>query len=172
MIRTALTSKQRLFVESFLETWNATTAAKRAGYAHPNKQGWQTLNRPLVAEAIAERIKEAAMGADEILARLTQQARASVGEFLSVTIDEDGKQHFDIDWSKVIEKGYLVKKAGMTSYGPQIELYDAQAALVHLGRHLGLFTDNIDVTSKGQKVKAYIGVSPDDWDEDEPPEGG
>ena len=34
----------------------------------------------------------------------------------------------------------------------EIELYDAQAAKVHLGKHLKLFTDQVDVTSKGEKI--------------------
>jgi hypothetical protein len=38
-------------------------------------------------------------------------------------------------------KGHLVKGIKHTRYGDDIEFYDAQAALVHIGKHLGLFDD-------------------------------
>lgn len=31
-------------------------------------------------------------------------------------------------------------------------------------RRRGQFGDNVDITTQGQKVKGYIGISPDDWD--------
>jgi hypothetical protein len=34
----------------------------------------------------------------------------------------------------------------------EIELYDAQAAKVHLGKHLKLFTDQVDITSGGRRI--------------------
>ena len=44
--RPTLTERQRRFVREYLASGNATEAARRAGYAHPNKQG-------PIAEAIA-----------------------------------------------------------------------------------------------------------------------
>lgn len=47
-----LTRKQRLFVLAYLEKTNATDAARRAGYAHPNTQGPRLLVNVRVSAAI------------------------------------------------------------------------------------------------------------------------
>jgi hypothetical protein len=57
----------------------------------------------------------------------------------------------------------------VTEVDVELELYDAQAALVHIGRHHKLFTDKSELTGKDGAplvVKGYIGFSPDDWDND------
>ena len=67
-------------------------------------------------------------------------ARADVSEFI-------GKGG-GIDWDKVAAKGFLVKKieheVGKNS---KIELYDAQAALVQLGKHHRLFIERVEEMS-------------------------
>jgi len=59
----ALTYKQRAFVEHFLGNaqWNATEAARRAGYKLPVVQGPRLLGNVRVQRHIAERLRE--MGA-------------------------------------------------------------------------------------------------------------
>jgi phage terminase small subunit len=52
-----LPPKQRLFVEQYLLDMNATGAAERARYAHPNTQGPRLLQKPKVWAAIAEAVK-------------------------------------------------------------------------------------------------------------------
>jgi phage terminase small subunit len=47
-----LTPKQRVFVLAYLEDLNATDAARRAGYAHPNKQGPRMLVNVGISNAI------------------------------------------------------------------------------------------------------------------------
>lgn len=132
-----LTAKRRRFVEAYLTTWNATEAARQAGYSYPGKVGPRLTKTPAVEQAIRARIEAVAMGADEVLMRLAQQARASIGDYL----DETG----EIDWLKVKRDGHLIKSAARNSRGDRIELYDAQAALVHIGRHLALFVDRLEV---------------------------
>ena len=78
MKRTKLTKKQQVFVEEFLQTWKPGEAARRAGYKHPEVQGSKTLIKPLVAEYIDRRMSEISMETDEVLTRLTQQARVNL----------------------------------------------------------------------------------------------
>lgn len=102
------------------------------------------------------------MGADEVLHRLAEQARAGYADF----INEAG----DVDLGALLAagKGHLIKKTRKDKdQNVIVEFYDAQAALVQVGRHFGLFTDNVDVTSAGQPIKTYYAVSPDDWETDE-----
>ncbi len=49
----SLTQKQEAFVAEYLVDLNATAAAERAGYEHPNKQGPRMLVNVGVAKAIA-----------------------------------------------------------------------------------------------------------------------
>lgn len=80
----ALTRKQRAFVEHYLTGWNATQAARQAGYAHPNVLGPRLLTQPNVAAEIEGRIAALAMTADEALALLASIARGSFEDFLEV----------------------------------------------------------------------------------------
>lgn len=156
----ALEPKQQVFVEEYLVTWNATEAARRAGYAHPNTQGPRLLVNVSVAEEIKVRLAEKAMSADEVLVRLAEQARAEQSAYLS----ERG-----VDLAALLRngKGHLVKGIKETKYGRDIEFYDAQSALVHIGKHHKLFVEKIEHGGTlNVNMKGYVTVSPDDWDED------
>ena len=143
-----LNAKQRLFVEEYLVCMNASEAARRAGYAPKwaDRYGYKLRHRPAVEEAIAQRIAERAMDAAEVLARLAQQARGEQYRYLC----EDGT----VDLAGLIGSGlaHMVKGTHWDRNGNlTIEFYDAQSALVHIGKHLGLFTErvqqlNIDVS--------------------------
>jgi phage terminase small subunit len=87
---TALTDKERLFVEHYLACWNATEAARRAGYSQRSARsiGSENLTKPNIRTRIEERLSEAAMGANEVLARLAEHARGSMGDFLRIDEEE------------------------------------------------------------------------------------
>lgn len=156
-----LTRKQKVFVEAYLTTWNATEAARQAGYKHPNKEGPRMLVNVGIQARIEERMREKALGADEVLARLSEQGRVSIGDFIKeITKEEEvipGIRTlvtvFALDWDEIKRRGHLVKSVSMTANGPKIELYDGQAALVQMGKHLRLFADNVDLTSGGKPLK-------------------
>jgi hypothetical protein len=85
------------------------------------------------------------VSADEVLARLTEHAMGSMGDFISVVlVEEDGIKLDRIDLSKAQRAGklHLIKRLSISKEGISIELYDAMAALVHLGKHFELFSDN------------------------------
>jgi len=157
-----LTSKRRVFVEAYLKTWNATKAATIADYAHPGSQGHSLLKIIEIQAEIEKRLAEMAMDADEVLARLSEQASVNIGDFIikSVYEDENGEElhSLKLNWDMIKEKGHLIKKITHNQYGPLIELHDGQAALVHMGRHHKLFTDKHEVENIGDmviKVKAF-----------------
>jgi hypothetical protein len=150
-----LTNKRRVFVEEYLRCWNGSEAARRAGYAHPGSQANYLLKNIEIQKIIAKRLKEKAMCSDEVLARLGEQARVSVADFL----DERG----NLDLEAVKKMGHLIKSITDTRYGKRIELHDGQAALVHVGRHLGLFTDRTELVGEGggPLVVKIVGADPD-----------
>lgn len=165
----ALSLKQQAFIEHYLTHWNATRAALAAGYSAKSARfiGAENLTKPDIQAAIQARLAELKMSADEVLTRLTTHARGSIAPFLRLSPSGE-LRGFDLGDGTPV---HLLRKASVTkkSYGEiteetvTIELYDAQAALVHLGKHHKLFTDNI--AHSGQLgVKTYQTVSPDDWD--------
>lgn len=164
-----LTNKQLAFIEHYLTHWNATQAALAAGYSAKTARsiGAENLTKPDIQAAIQARLAEHTMAADEVLVRLTAHARGSLAPFLRVSRDGE-LLGFDLSADKPL---HLLKKASVTKRTFKdateetvtLELYDAQAALVHMGKHHKLFTDNI-AHSGELGVKTYQTVSPDDWD--------
>lgn len=145
-----LTNKQRVFVEEYLRCWNASEATRLAGYKFPNVEGSRLLANASISQLVEQRLKDKAMAADEVLARLTDHARNDIRHFLNT--DDDGVViGFNLAPDKPL---HLIKEAtitetierGTTKRTFKLGLYDAQAALVHLGRHHGLFVDKTALT--------------------------
>ncbi|HSW63413.1 MAG TPA: terminase small subunit [Dissulfurispiraceae bacterium] len=172
-----LTRRQRLFIEAYLQTWNASEAARRAGFANPGQQGHRLLKNVEIAAAVEARIREAAMQTAEVLSRLAEQARANIGEFIivkQVALDapEDQDEQdpdqpdtstgvntvtvMEIDWEQVKARGHLIKRITPGRYGTTIELHDGQTALVHIGRNLKLFTDVQEHTGEISQIEMSL----------------
>jgi phage terminase small subunit len=152
-----LTAKQQAFVVAYLSNgFNATAAARTAGYpkraAHVT--GWENLRKPKIASLIQQGLTERAMPANEVLARLAEQARGTMDDFL----DDDGK----IDLKQGRERGklHLVKARSVTKEGERIELYSSQAALEILAKHHALLTEKVELSGEPM-VKVYAGFDPD-----------
>lgn len=149
-----LTNKRRVFIEHYLQCWNATEAARCAEYSHPRRQGSRLLSIVDIQEEISRRLTEKAMDADEVLARLAEHARGDVEDI--VVIDEVlGGWHVNLEKARRAAKLGLIKEVTVTGRGRQqrvtVKLHDAQAALALLARHHGLLVDisrnlNIDVS--------------------------
>lgn len=155
----SLTAKQRIFVEEYLRTWNATAAATVAGYAFPNVEGPKNLVKPSIAVEVRRRIEEHAMSADEVLLRTADIARGD----LSAWIDDDGA--IDLPAIRASGKGHLLKRYKtirrvMKTKGgdehetttTEIELYPADAAHDRLMRVHGLYNDRVRVTTWQDEV--------------------
>lgn len=146
----ALTGKQALFVEEYLMRRNATEAAARAGYRGDREVlaavGYENLRKPQISEAISRRTTESAMSADEVLARLADQARSTIDDFISFNVAP--YPTFTLDLAKARELGamHVIKKIKYNAEGhPEIELYDAQSALIQIGRYHKLFAEKLDI---------------------------
>ncbi len=150
-------SKRQKWLAEYLRCWNATEAARRAGYSYPDKAG-PAVKKALAAEIQAE-LEARLMSADEALDRLGEQARAEYAGYLST--GKDGQVYVDMARLLADGKGHLVKGVKPTAHGQVIEFYDAQTALVHIGRHHGLFTDRQAVTGE------VVTMTLDEWRERE-----
>lgn len=167
-----LTAMEQKFVLHYLRCGNATEAARMAGYAYPNKASDQIRKRPHIQAAMAEEMKGIAMSAEEVLHRLSQHARGNMLDFVHFPDDADmepevslhkardeGQMHLVKDY--VHEEVISTREDGKETrtIRHKIKLYDAQSALVHLGRYHSLFKD----ISK-QEVSGEIEISyTNDW---------
>jgi len=154
------TDKQRAFVDAYLsatkDRWNGTAAARAAKYNGSDAVlagiAWENLRKPHIAEEIKRRLEAQAMTANEVLERLGDQARGSMADFITITRGKRRTVRIDLGKAEDANKLHLVKKISKTDKGWQVELYDAHAALVDIGKHLGLFVDRVALTDPtGQK---------------------
>lgn len=159
-----LTAKQEAFIEHYLTCFNAAEAARRAGYkvASARQQGSRLLTNVNIAARVRERIAELKLGADEALVRLAEHARGSMAAFVSV--DDGGEAVLNLAKAATLNQLHLVKrikwKKSVSDFGEsveqEIELYDAQAALVHIGKHHGLFPNKIEVDWRAEIAQAGL----------------
>jgi len=153
--------RQRLFAEYYLATWSVTEAARLAGYQNKNLNaaGQRLIGHPLIKAYIEDRLRALGMEANEVIGRLSQQARTNIADFL-IEVErtrDDGTTYTEIALNMAIvrERGYLIKKLSYDKQGrPVLELHDAQNALVQLGRHLALFVDRQENTNVNVEVSA------------------
>ena len=133
------TPKQERFIQEYLIDLNATQAAIRAGYSEKTatEQGARLLTIVKVKEAIeaakAQRAKQAKITAEQVLADIVSIQKAA----MSMKHDNDGNEV-------------------MTN--PNAALKAAEL----LGKHLGMWTDKIDHSSKdGTLNTKVLNIHPD-----------
>lgn len=124
MAKGGINPKQELFIEAYLgeAKFNATEAARIAGYGQPQMHGSRLMKNAEIASRVRERLDEAAMKADEVLAELAAIARAPWKDFLAVEM-RDGQP-----------------------VGATLLLKDKIRALELLGKHHKLFVEKQEIT--------------------------
>jgi phage terminase small subunit len=143
-----LSAKHRAFVDAYLQLWNATEAYSRvypkASRETARRNGSLLLTNTDIDAEINARLAERAMSADEVLDRLSEQARAAYSQYLTArgTVDlerliADGKAH-------------LIKRIKHTQFGVNVEFYDAHAARELLGKYHKLWTDKVNHEVMGE----------------------
>jgi len=162
MTEKKLTPRQKRFVEAYLQTWNASEAARQAGYkGDANTIGPRLLADVGVKNQVTARMVELSMQSEEVLRRLTEQATLNPSEFFKFTLDADGKpvSVTSINWEVFQSKGYLVKKLSYNRQGnPVLEFHDSQAALALIGKAHGMFVEQVNSIQHVDttEVKIYI----------------
>lgn len=152
-----LTPKQRAFAEFYLSdpSQNKTLAAQKAGYLNPGVLGCKLIKSKKIQEFLSLAGKKAAqvverkfnvaiMKPAEIKARLSDQARGSLVNYITPSGD------LDIEAMRAEDKGHLLKrfkvttrtgKDGQSERDVTADPADAQGALRELGSYYGMAKD-------------------------------
>ena len=154
-----MTDRQKRFCDEYLIDLNATQAAIRAGYS-PNAAreiGCENLTKPniknTIDKALAERSKRTGLNAERVITELAKIAfvnPADVIDFVSATVLCDANRDDTAAISSVKVKTISSEDGDITER--EVKTYDKIKALELLGKHLGLFTEKIDVDSKQQVI--------------------
>lgn len=143
-----MTKKQMRFVEEYLIDLNATQAAIRAGYSpHTAKDiGCENLAKPNIAAAIsqamAERSRRTGINQDRVLREL---ARIGFAKITDVVDPETAKIRPDASDDDLACIQSIKIKPGEFGTEREVKLYDKKAALIEIGKHLGLFKDRVEL---------------------------
>lgn len=157
-----LTDKQRRFIDEYLIDLNAGQAAIRAGYAPSSarQHACRLLAREEVKRMVDERIGKRAqrmeLTQDDVVRELLNVVQVCTGqrEVETTAIVKDTKE--------LAAVAVPVKERIFDSAG-------ANRALELLGKHLGMFTDKVDMTSNGQTLQSGVLLMPEvkpekDWE--------
>ena len=152
-----LKPKQESFCQHYTVHWNATQAAKEAGYSEDSagKQGYDLLQIPLVLERIKELkehvLTELGITRERVLTELSRAAFFDLGTAynpdgtLKTVADMDPETRRAIAGIKVFEE-FDGRGATRVKIGETIEVrpYDKVRALELIGKHLKLFAERIE----------------------------
>lgn len=148
----ALTPKQERFIQEYLIDLNATQAAIRAGYSSKRAMeiGYQLLQKTTVQEALKkamdERSKRTEITQDMVLKELAHIAFDDIRNYLRFYTDKDGIVRTEIKDSNVIDTRSVAEVSQGKDGQFKFKLYCKDEALVHVGKHLGMFKDKVELS--------------------------
>jgi phage terminase small subunit len=162
-----LTAKQQAFVDEYLIDFNGTRAALTAGYSAKTAKdiASQNLTKLNIQKALnkakAERSERTKVTQDQVLAELekigfsdirktARWGRSPIDE-KSKNADPNGLGLYPVELipSEEIDDdtAAAVSEISLTQNGIKIKMYDKQTALLHIGKHLGMFPTKLEHTN-------------------------
>lgn len=137
-----LSGKLQIWADAYLgeARFNASEAARIAGYKWPRRSGQDNLKNPIVQVYLAEVLKQSAVSRDELLALVAEDARRSEDDIFKITT----KTGSEIVQSSVASSLIAARTSARTN----------------LMKAFGMFTENIAVS--GSLRREIVVVDPDD----------
>ena len=148
-----LNDKQQCFVDEYLIDLNATQAAIRAGYSvkTADQQGSRLLAnvkvQQAVSEKMAERSRRTGVNQDRVVMELAKIAFVNASDVINpedATV-RDGASDDDTAAIQSVKVKVIPTKEG-AGIEREIRLSDKWKALELLGKHLGMWSDKLDVS--------------------------
>lgn len=148
-----LTEKQKRFVDEYLIDLNATQAAIRAGYSGKTagRIAIELLNKTHISDLVRERMinrgKRTEITQDRVLQELASIGFADISDYASV-ISSGLLATVRLTPTADIPQEKRAAIAGIKegANGVEVKLNDKVKALELIGRHLGMYTDKVDLT--------------------------
>lgn len=174
-----LTAKQKRFIDEYLVDLNATQAAIRAGYSKKTAAfiGAENLKKPQIQAEVqrrmAKRQERTEVTQDRVVEELARLAFANAADFVTVRERKietaDGSVVVDSAVVKYTSELTVDQQAAIAGIkqganGVELKLCDKLKALELLGRHMGMFTDKLDVQAGGNIRFVWGGDDGDDQD--------
>lgn len=141
-------TRQDVFVEEYLIDLNATQAAIRAGYSVKTAEqiGYQLLQKTSVANAIskamAERSRRTGINQDRVLLELARIGFAKITDVVDPSTAKIKENASEDDLACIQSIKIKPSEWGIER---EVKMYDKKAALVEIGRHLGMFKDKLEL---------------------------
>lgn len=180
-----LTAKQQRFCDEYLIDLNATQAAIRAGYSERTamEQGYQLLQKTSVQERIqqrkSDRVERTEITQDMVLKELAIIAFSNAADYANIIekdamvevegnmipmLDADGNQVkyrtvepvLTDDLTEEQKRALSVIKKGRDGF--EVKPYDKVRALELLGKHLGMWTEKVEVETKSRSPYDELSV--------------
>lgn len=145
----ALTKKQKRFIDEYLIDLNATQAAIRAGYSPGTAQqiGSENLSKPVIRaridKAIAERSKRTGVNADRVIMELAKIAFVNAEDVIDMDTATVKEGALPEDTAAI--QSVKLKTFGEDGLEREIKMADKLKALELLGKHLGMFTEKVNL---------------------------
>lgn len=152
-----LTGRQALFCREYIIDLNSTQAAIRAGYSEKAAAviGHENLRKPNIQAEIQRlqsgRAEKLEITADRVLQELAKIGFADIRDIVSwekTGVDEDGKPAHSLSLIGSDEitdnTAAAIREISEGPTGLKIKMHDKQAALLNIGRHLGMFKDKVE----------------------------
>lgn len=173
-----LTPKQARFVAEYLIDLNATQAAVRAGYSKKTAMqiGEQNLRKleiqAALQSAMHRREVRTEVTQDKVLKELARIGFADIrkavrwGDSVAVLNELSGEMVIAHGLALLAsdeiddETAAAISEVSESKQGLKVKFHDKRAALVDIGKHLGMFIDKTEVTGKNGGPVAYASVSP------------
>lgn len=168
----ALNEKQQRFCDEYLIDLNATQAAIRAGYSEKTaqEQGSRLLSNVMVKSYVEERMKareqRTEITQDAVLKELAKIGFSDIrkavrwGAELQIIDEETGMTDVVNGVSLIASEeiddatAAAISEITQTGNGIKVKLHDKRAALVDMGKHLGMFKDKVELSGDlNQSIK-------------------
>lgn len=163
-----LTPKQQTFVDEYLIDLNATQAAIRAGYSsnRASEIGYQLLHKTTVRAAIdaaqAKRSERTEITQDMVLRELAKIGFADIRKVVrwgntEIRLNDGSDDGFVEAYHGLAltssdqvddETAAAIAEISQGKEGLKVKFHDKRAALVDMGRHLGMFKERVEHTGK------------------------
>lgn len=177
----SLTAKQQRFVDEYLVDLNATQAAIRAGYSEKTAEviGYENLRKPQIAIAIEQRMKDrerrTEITQDRVLRELAKIGFADIRRAIEwgpevMIVDEETGETGIANGVALIPSDKIdddtsaaISEISQTAQGIKVKFHDKRAALVDIGKHLGMFKERVELTGKDGAPIQHTEVSKEEF---------